>query len=1135
MLRFICAVLLLAVAARSSSGQTYVRVALDEPGVAGQATHLIGGEKYTFNASEVPAGVLRLDDPLRTVTFGSQVRLGYSAAQHGAKYEARLTFVSELPRTLVVSAGSATLADHLEVDPGKVVHVQYPVEPDADGTIDLRLRCLAGPNAAVSEVEILSTDPRPLAAIKDPQAAAERRMKDVIASLPTEPERLSPRPITVVGVAEPLVSLNDRWTFSATLPADVTSDAAAWKPIDVPGEWAMQGFTVAHGAMACYARAFDVPADWNGRRVKLRFDSVNSDCQVWVNGRAVGRHEGGFVPFECDMTDAVHVGVNQLRVGVQSETTSDTLGSVSQYAAHTVGGILRKVQLFALPDVNLAGQVVTTPLSDGGNGATLTVDTRVAAESGTPDGVAVALRLLSPEGREVPLTGATWNVARELRHTFACPVSRPQLWDAEHPRLYRLQTTLTRGTTVLETVEQRVGFRQVEVRGNQLLVNFRPVKLLGVCRHEVSPLTGRSLSPALCRRDAELFRAANCNYIRTSHYPPSEEFLDAADELGLFVESESALCWIQHNANTYWKQHDYLDPGILPYMVRANLEKMAAGRDHPSVILWSLANESYWSPLWAEVQRRVQALDPSRPDTFHDQCWGGYNNNHSQAPIGVYHYPGTNGPGKCDAEPRPILFGEYSHIECYNRRELVTDPGIRDDWGRPQERMVDLMQSHPGCLGGAIWSGIDDVFHMPDGRIVGYGPWGIIDGWRREKPEYWQVRKTYSPIRVVDRNKPLEAGATVLRIPVENRYSFTDLAEVKIDWSIGKQSGTATAKVPPRSTGTIVVKLPEPTGAGQALDLTFTDPRGFCCESESLKVAAAAAPPATAPSAPATVSESAEVVTIQSGRSVFRIDRRTGEVTGSAGGRPSLAAIGLMLLPLNDDSGGDGGQAGNDYQNHIEPFTPSCTGWRLKGVTVDQTDGEPTVHIAGSYHEAEGAYTLQFSGDGDVAVSYAFTATKAVKPRQWGVVLTAPATCDTLHWERDAQWTVYPADHIGRPVGIARANAQHRDAVEQPRLPMTGPWSSDTMDMGSNDFRSTKYHVRRVSLTDGAGGGLEVKSDGTDSARAWVDGPNVHLLVAGFHTGGADGYYAAAFGPERRPIAAGKTFKGAFVLSLLSP
>ena len=1135
MLRFICAVLLLSVVARSSSGQTYVRVAFDEPGVAGQSTHLIGGEKYTFSAAEVPAGVLGLDDPLRTVTFGSQVRLGYSAAQHGAKYAARLTFVSELPRTLVVSAGSAVLADHLEVVPGKVVHVEYPVEPEADGTIDLRLRCLAGPNAAVSEVEILSSDPTPLASIKNPQAAAERRMRDVIASLPTEPQRLSPRPSTVVGVAEPLVSLNGRWTFSPTVPADVTSDATAWKPIDVPGEWAMQGFTVAHGATACYARAFDVPADWRGRRLKLRFDSVNSDCQVWVNGRAVGRHEGGFVPFECDISDAVHAGANQLRVGVQSETTSDTLGSVSQYAAHTVGGILRKVQLFALPDVNLAAQVVTTPLSDGGNGATLTVDARVAAESGTPDGVAVALTLLSPDGHDVPLTGATWNVNRELRHAFACPVPHPQLWDAEHPRLYRLQTTLTRGTTVLETVEQRVGFRQVEVRGNRLLVNLQPVKLLGVCRHEVSPLTGRSLSPALCRRDAELFRAANCNYIRTSHYPPSEEFLDAADELGLFVESESALCWIQHNANAYWKQHDYFDPALLPYMVRANLEKMAAGRDHPSVILWSLGNESYWSPLWAEVQRRVQALDPSRPDTFHDQCWGGYNNNHSQAPIGVYHYPGMNGPAKCDAEPRPILFGEYSHIECYNRRELVTDPGIRDDWGRPQERMVDLMQSHPGCLGGAIWSGIDDVFHMPDGRIVGYGPWGIIDGWRREKPEYWQVRETYSPVRVDGRDQPIKAGQTALRIPVENRYSFSDLGEVKIVWEIGAQRGTTTAHAGPRTGGTLVVTLAQPTLPGQALSLTFTDPRGFVCEEVSLKVAAAAAAPEAAATAdPAAVEDTADAVRVHVGRSEYRIDRRTGGLTASANGRPSVSGLGLMLLPLNDDSGGDGGQAGNDYQNHILPFTPCCTGWQLGSVNVHRAGGD-TVVVAGSYREAAGAYTLRFAGDGRVTVAYDFSATKAVKPRQWGAVLTVPAAFDTLNWVRDAQWTVYPADDIGRPIGTAKANPQQRAGVEQPRLPMTAPWSLDTMDLGSNDFRSTKYHVRQVSLTSRSGGGLGIESDGTASTRAWVDGTVIRLLVAGFHTGGADGYYAGAFAPERRPLPAGGRLRGSFVMRLLHP
>jgi beta-galactosidase len=1110
-------------------------VATDAFDSQSQSNHLIDGERYTFSTAEIPADVLGDKDPLRNVAYAAKLRFGYSGAKPAAVCTLRLTFVSELQRSISISVNSTVIDEHLQIPPGKVTHFENSIQADSDGEIDLSLGCLEGPNAEVSKVEILSADDTPLLPMKNPQEAEQRRLDAMIKTLPNEPVHLSPRPQFVQGVAHPLISLNGQWKFSPEMHPHAGSDTSAWKNIAVPGEWVMQGFAVPPDGTGCYSRMLDIPADWAGHRVKLRFDSVNSDCTIFVNGQKVDDHEGGFVPFECDITGDLQQGSNRLNVQVRTQTTSDTLGSVSQYAAHPVGGILRKVQLFALPNVNLSTQVLTTELTDGGDAATLSAYEVIAVDAakieaagidaGTIDDSRIEFQLTSPDGKAIPIEGVGTDRFRQI---IRFPIAHPQLWDSEHPRLYHLQTRLVKGKTITETIEQPVGFRQIEIKGNQVLVNFHPVKLLGVCRHEVSPLTGRSVSPELCRRDAELFRAANCNYIRTSHYPPSEEFLEAADELGLFVEDESALCWIQHNANAIWKQWDYRDPKFLPYMLQSNFQKMATGRDHPSVIIWSLGNESYWSPLWAEVMKRVAAVDPTRPITFHDQCWGGYNNNHNTAPIGVYHYPGMNGPAKCDTESRPILFGEYSHIECYNRRELVTDPGMRDDWGRPQEKMVDLIQAHPGCLGGAIWSGIDDIFHLPDGTIVGYGPWGIIDGWRREKPEYWHVKKTYSPIRVVDRDKPIAVGLTDLEIPIENRYNFSNLSEVKIDWAMGAQKGTTTSTIAPRTSGVLEIHLPQPTQAGQSLELSFTDPRGFICESESLKVESSEQPAAFPVASKASIEESDDSEDFHSTHAHFRIDRHTGAFTTEVNGKPVISNLGFMLLPLNEDSGSDGGVAGNDYHNHILPFTPECSDWKLKSVNVDAD--KKTVHIDGSYAQASGSYELQFTGDGAIIFSYSFTTTKAIKPRQWGAVLTVPNTFDTLNWERKAQWTTYPADHIGRPIGTAKANPQHRDAVEQPGLAMTGAWSLDTMDMGSNDFRSTKYHIRQASLLDSTGSGLHVQSNGSDSVRAWVDGTLIHLLVAGYHTGGSDGFFAGEFASERRPLKAGQAISGQFLL-----
>ncbi len=200
-----------------------------------------------------------------------------------------------------------------------------------------------------------------------------------------------------------------------------------------------------------------------------------------------------------------------------------------------------------------------------------------------------------------------------------------------------------------------------------------------------------------------------------------------------------------------WQQWNYKDWKFFNCMLLANLEKMQVQRSHPSVIIWSLGNESRWSPLWAEIFKRVQALDPTRPVTFHDQCWGSYNNAHSTTNIGVYHYPGFGNPDAWDNEGRPILFGEYCQSETpTTAANKIGDPGLRDAWGLGLSKMWELMRSHQGCLGGSIWAAMDDTFFLPDGRTVGYGTWGPLDGWRRPKPEYWHVIKAYSPVRIVD-------------------------------------------------------------------------------------------------------------------------------------------------------------------------------------------------------------------------------------------------------------------------------------------------------------------------------------------------------------------------------------------------
>jgi beta-galactosidase len=953
--------------------------------------------------------------------------------------------------------------------------------------------------------------------------------------------RITPRPSVASDAPAPLMSLNGIWLFRPEYPFAAADSAAdqlsSWSPISVPAEWVMQSYCVKPGTFAAYRRTFEVPPGWAGQRIKLRFDGVHSDCRVWVNGSKVGEHEGGFTVFEFDVTRQLRVGDNSIIVAVKSESVADTLASASQYAAHQLGGITRKVTLFAVPQVHIASLDARTSFDRQFRNATLLLEMDLANESSQSSGTTdLAFELLNPSGVRVPVVPAASTIGpfspgQSVHRAVSFRVNDVLKWDPEHPNLYDLRIHIRRNGRTRETVTQRIGFRQVAIRGNRVYVNGRPIKLHGVNRHEVHPLLGRSLTPEFWRKDAELFREANVNYIRTSHYPPAEEFLDACDELGIFVECEAALCWVQHGANEAWKEWDYRSDKFLPYLMRANLENVAANRHHPSIIIWSLANESYWSPSFARVLDAVRRADPTRLTSFHDQCWGQYNNGGSKAQIAVYHYPDERSPERCNREARPVLFGEYTHIETYNRQEGVTDPGIRDNWGGPFERMYELVYRNPGCLGGAIWAGINEIFFLPDGGVCGYGPWGIIDGWRRPKPEYWHVKKSYSPVRVIARERLHVGPGRELKVPLENRYDFTNLKDVGILWSIGGEEGKASVNIAPHQHGVLTIHTKHPVMAGEGLNLRFIDPRGFPCEDEDLSVGTAGH--ATGPSGSGEVTpvldSTDERYRIRGEGYVCEIDRTTGRVVGAdlQGKRVLAGGPELMILPLT------GGECKPDYYADVSPLNNTCTSWRQ--VSISPTilkDGAVRITSEGSYAEAEGSSILTFRGNGDVVVEYSFRLLRDIDPRQWGVVFYAPLDVDSLSWQRNGQWTTYPSDHIGRLSGSAVAHPHSRDLADLSRPPV-GDWASDANELGSNDFRSTKSNITGGSLLSRKGYGVSLPSHGTNAVRAFVDGQRIGLLVAAFNTGGAEPFFAPHYAAERRALRKGAIVQDRFTLHFI--
>jgi beta-galactosidase len=957
--------------------------------------------------------------------------------------------------------------------------------------------------------------------------------------------RYAAPPAEVAGIASPVLPLDGAWSFHPSPPKGfeklTEKSARGFNPIEVPGDWTMQGFSVKPWTAAGYLKTVAIPADWKGARIILRSDGAQSLAAFWVNGKLAGTHEGGFTAFEFDVTGLCRPGTaNTFAAAVQNESTADILASGTQYASYQFGGLTRKVTLFAVPALHIADVDVATDVFADGRSAAVRIDLAVTNASGSATaGASLDLAVTGPDGRTVlshsqplPVLGP----GASTRLSFEGTVDGSALWESEHPRLHTLALELRAGGRSLEKAVRQTGFREIEAAGTRLFVNGRAVKLRGINRHEAHPLRGRSLTPELWHRDAELFRAANMNYIRTSHYPPAEEFLDACDELGLFVECEAPLVWIQHGANETWKTEDPTDPKYLPYIKRAVAETIAFNRRHPSIVYWSLANESGWSPHFAAAAAMAEAMDPTRPRTFHDQAYGGYNNRGSEAvPIANYHYPGPQGPDLAVSLrlPRPLLYGEYCHLNCYNRAELAADPGVRDEYGRGFARMWEKIVGSAEVIGGAIWSGVDDVFFLPAGKATGYGEWGPIDGWRREKPEYWHIKKSYSPVRIgPDRVAAPGPGEPIL-LQVENRHDFTDLRECRIDWRIGGESGRAAVELAPRTIGILRIRPGTTDLSGKVLRIDVTGPRGFLIDSTEIAVGDVPPPappfrPLVTGAGPVEVEEAASRITVRGDGFRWSFDRSTGAIVeAEAGGVPVLAGgPALMLLPQAS------GACTTDFRLDIEPFNDVCKGWTAKSVSAATGPDGATVTVKGAYAEAAGWFAVRLDGSGRAELSYEFKVKARTDPRQYGLVVYLPRAFDTLSWSRRAQWTAYPGNHIGRPVGTAKALDPGHETVF--RKPPAWDWKDDQNALGSNDFRSTKTNVLWAALSSPDGRGLMLSSDGRQAARAFLDGDRVGWLIADFSTGGGDIFFAPHHRMDDRPLAAGDTISGKILLTFVT-
>ena len=867
-------------------------------------------------------------------------------------------------------------------------------------------------------------------------------------------------------------SLNGIWKFefagdAALAPQDFYSrdfDTSGWDDIQVPSCWEMQGygypiytnieypfefkppFITRDNPVGSYVRSFRIPDGWNKGRIILHFGGVYSGYTVWVNGREAGYAEDSCLPGEFDITDYVTEGDNSLAVRVFKWTD----GSYLEDADHwRMAGIHRDVLLMYRPDIAIADFGVRTIFDEKLENARLQIRPAIAQTPGaSAEGWKVTAQLYAPDGAtagrllELPVNDILSEAYPQRDNVYFAlmeeAIEKPLKWNAEEPNLYTLVLAVRddQGGCV-EARSCKVGFRDIKIRNQQLLINGVPVKLYGVNRHDHSETGGKTVTREEMERDIRLMKRYNFNSVRTSHYPNDPYIYELCDRYGLYVIDEANL--ETHGVGGRLSN----DPAWAGAFLDRVTRMVVRDRNHPSVILWSLGNESGTGPNHAAMAGWVKDFDPTRYIHYEgaqgqpmsplyvplkrssaavftsaevadgtpapkEPAGGANPNDPAFVDIVSRMYPTYKELEEMALNPhidRPILMCEYAHSMGNSTG------GMKDYW--------DVIRAHKSLLGGHIWDWLDQGIARTDKNGRKYWAYGgdferptdhndgnfLINGLlfpdRTPKPALETCKYVCQPIEFLADDLP------EFRIGIKNRNFFASTDRYEFTWELKDEAGTLqsgkfeVATTRPGEFRTVEIpvrKFKREPGATYLLNLCAREKAalpyadaGFVCAAEQfvLPNPVAARPPRSKVKKQPTMEETATAINLRAAATTVSVDKETGYINGY-----ELSGETIFTAPLkpnfwraatdNDRRGWKSHLHSGIWKTAPEDFNSR---FGSTDIQTEQTDSTAVVHVRKTMQYKiilNLDYTL--SADGTLEIDYRLeTADEVPEPLRIGM------------------------------------------------------------------------------------------------------------------------------------------------------